>query len=91
MQMLVGTTTTAPCVAVATETYNDRIFELTPSASSTDVINGKDNVFQMCFTDPNQGTASAQYISDQKLGTKIAVIYNNGDAYSTGIYNKFAC
>lgn len=90
MQMLVGTTTTAPCVAVATETYNDRIFELTPSASSTDVINGKDNVFQMCFTDPNQGTASAQYISDQKLGTKIAVIYNNGDAYSTGIYNKFA-
>ena len=97
MQMLVGTTTTAPCVAVTTETNNDRIFQLTPSASSVDVIGGqtdgierKDNVFQMCFTDPNQGTASAQYISDQKLGTKIAVIYNNSDAYSTGIYNKFA-
>ncbi len=47
----------------------------------------KDNVFQMCFTDPNQGTASAQHISsEQKLGEKIAVIYNNSDAYSTGIY-----
>ncbi|MDO4539247.1 MAG: ABC transporter substrate-binding protein [Coriobacteriales bacterium] len=101
MQILVGTTTTAPCVAVSTETNSDRIFELTPSASSTDVIGGqadesgnvtiarKDNVFQMCFTDPNQGTASARYISEQKLGTKIAVIYNNGDAYSTGIYRKF--
>lgn len=89
MQMLVGTTTTTPCVAVASETNADRIFELTPSASSTDVIDGKDNVFQMCFTDPNQGTASAQYISEQNLGTKIAVIYNNSDAYSTGIYNKF--
>ncbi len=97
MQALVGTTTTGPCVAVAAESNADRIFELTPSASSVDVIGGqtdgisrKDNVFQMCFTDPNQGTASAQYISQQGLGTKIAVIYNNGDAYSTGIYNKFS-
>ena len=90
MQMLVGTTTTTPCVAVSAETNADHMFELTPSASSPDVIDGKDNVFQMCFTDPNQGTASAQYISEKKLGTKIAVIYNNSDAYSTGIYNKFA-
>ena len=97
MQILVGTTTTAPCVAVSAESFNDRIFQLTPSASSVDVIGGvegtneprKDNVFQMCFTDPNQGVASAQYIKEQTLGTKIAVIYNNADPYSTGIYNKF--
>ncbi len=101
MQILVGTVTTAPCVAVSTESHNDNIFELTPSASSTDVIGGqpdkdgnvtverKENVFQMCFTDPNQGTASADYISKQKLGTKIGIIYNNADAYSTGIYQKF--
>ena len=89
MQMLVGTTTTAPCVAVGAETNADHLFQLTPSASSTDVIDGQANVFQMCFTDPNQGTASAQYISEKKLGTKIAIIYNNSDAYSTGIYNKF--
>lgn len=102
MQILCGTVTTGPCVAVSAESYADRIFTLTPSASSTDVIGGqpdadgnvtiarKDNVFQMCFTDPNQGSASAQYISQQKLGEKIAVIYNNADAYSTGIYQKFA-
>ncbi len=98
MQILVGTTTTTPCVAVSTESNADRIFELTPSASSVNVLGGedigadnprKDNVFQMCFTDPNQGTASAQYISQQKLGTNIAIIYNNADAYSTGIYQKF--
>ena len=90
MQALVGTTTTAPSLAVSTEANTDRIFMLTPSASSVDVISGKDCVYQMCFTDPNQGTASAQYIKEQNLGTKIAVIYNNGDAYSTGIYEKFA-
>ena len=102
MQVLIGTTTTAPCVAVSTETNADNIFTLTPSASSTDVIGGQEdedgnitiprkaNVFQMCFTDPNQGIASAQYIDSQKLGSKVAVIYNNSDAYSTGIYRKFA-
>ncbi|MBQ8337993.1 MAG: ABC transporter substrate-binding protein [Oscillospiraceae bacterium] len=100
MQILMGTVTSGPCTAVSTETNADNIFTLTPSASSTDVIGGykdedgntierKHNVFQMCFSDPNQGTASAQYISEQKLATKVAVIYNNADNYSTGIYQKF--
>lgn len=101
MQILVGSVTTQPCIAVSTESNADNIFELTPSASSTDVLGGqpdadgnvtiqrKNNVFQMCFTDPNQGIASAQYIFDQKLGEKIGVIYNSADAYSKGIYQKF--
>ena len=88
-QIIYGCTTTIPCVAVAAETNADRYFQLTPSASSTDVTEGRDNVFQVCFTDPNQGITAANYIKDNNLGTKIAVIYNNGDAYSTGIYNAF--
>ena len=90
MQVLYGCTTTSPCVAVSAETYADRYFQLTPSASSTDVTAGKDNVFQMCFTDPNQGVKAAEVIKDKGLGTKIAAIYNNSDAYSTGIYTAFA-
>ena len=89
-QMIIGTTTTTPCIAVGAVAYEERVFMLTPSASSTAVTEGKDNVYQVCFTDPNQGSASAQYIADKKLGTKVAVIYNNADAYSTGIYQTFA-
>ena len=89
MQILYGTTTTTPCLAVAAETFNDRIFQLTPSASSTKVTEGRDNVFQACFTDPNQGKAAANYIKEHNLGTKVAAIYNNGDSYSTGIFNAF--
>ena len=90
MQVLYGCTTTNPCVAVAASTYADRFFQLTPSASSTDVTSGKDNAFQLCFTDPNQGTTAADYIAEHsELGTKIAVIYNNGDAYSTGVATAF--
>ena len=88
-QMILGTTTSKPCEAAGAQGYTDRVFFLTPSASSTAVIEDKDNVFQICFTDPNQGKASAQYIAEHKLGTKIAVIYNNADVYSTGIRDTF--
>ena len=88
-QMILGTTTSKPCEAAGAQGYEDRVFFLTPSASSTAVIEDKDNVYQICFTDPNQGRASAQYIADHNLGTKIAVIYNNADVYSTGIYETF--
>ena len=87
--MILGTVTTAPCVAVAAQAYEERIFMLTPSASSLDVINGKDNAFQVCFNDPGQGNAAAEMIVAKNFGTKIGVIYNNADVYSTGIYQAF--
>ncbi len=90
MQVSLGSVTSTPGVATSVENNADRIFALTPSASAVAVTEGKDNVFQMCFADPNQGSASAVYISEQALGTKVAVIYKNDDVYSTGIYETFA-
>ena len=89
MQVLVGPTTTGASIAVADACYNDRTFMLTPSASSTDVTAGKDNVFQVCFTDPNQGTGAADYIAENMTDAKVAVIYRNDDAYSQGIRDTF--
>ncbi len=88
-QAIVGCVTTTPCNAVAPEAYRDRMFLLTPSASSPKVVENKDNVFQMCFSDPNQGKLSAQYIKEHNLATKVAVIHNSADAYSDGIYSAF--
>ncbi len=89
-QMILGTVTTAPCLAVAAQAYEERVFMLTPSASSADVTAGKDNAFQVCFTDPGQGVAAADMIVAKAMGTKVGVIYNNSDVYSTGIYQAFA-
>ena len=89
MDMMMGTVTSAPAEVTAADAYADRYFFLTPSASSTNVIDGKDNVFQMCFTDPNQGSGSATYISENNLGEKIGIIWKNDDSYSTGIRNTF--
>ena len=89
MQLSLGSVTSKPAEATSVENNTDRIFALTPSASSQATIEGKDDVFQMCFMDPNQGAASAQYISEKKLGTKIAVIWKNDDVYSKGIHETF--
>ncbi len=89
MQALIGCTTTGSAIAVAAEAYSDRVFAITPSASSTDVTAGKDNVFQVCFTDPNQGVASADYMAEKMADAKIAIIYRNDDAYSQGIRDAF--
>lgn len=89
MQILMGTVTSTACVAVTDKTLKDKVFQITPSASSVDSIkNG--HAFQVCFTDPNQGSASAKYISDKKIATKVAVIYDSSDVYSSGIYTTFA-
>ena len=89
MQISLGSVTSKPGEATSVLNNQDRIFALTPSASSTAVIEGKDNVYQMCFTDPNQGMASAQYISEQGLGSKISIIWKNDDVYSKGIRDTF--
>ena len=90
MQIMAGPVTTAPSNVVAAECAADEIFMLTPSASGASVIENGNNIFQICFTDPNQGTASADYMAAKNLGTTIGVIYDSSDVYSSGIYEKFA-
>lgn len=89
VQLSLGSVTSKPAEATSAENYADRIFALTPSASSTATVEGKDNVFQMCFMDPNQGSASAQYMADKSMATKVAVIWKNDDVYSKGVHDTF--
>ena len=88
MQVLVGSTTSACSIAVSENTKADNMFQLTPSGSAEDCVK-YDNAFRVCFSDPNQGIASAQYISDHNLATKVGIIYDSSDVYSSGIFQKF--
>lgn len=88
MQMLLGTVTSAPCIAVEAEAVNDNMFLLTPSGTAVECITGE-NAFRVCFADPAQGTASAKFIGERGLAEKVAVIYDSSDVYSSGIYGAF--
>lgn len=89
MQMLLGTVTSNPCIAVAEETKNDNMFQLTPSGTAVECVQ-YDNAFRVCFSDPTQGVECAKYIGENALATKVAVIYDSSDTYSSGIYEAFA-
>ena len=89
MQMLLGTVTSGSCIAVESEAAADNMFLLTPSGTAVDCITAGDNAFRVCFSDPAQGTASAQYIGSHELGSKVAVLYDSSDVYSSGIYANF--
>ncbi len=89
MQMLMGTVTSVPCTAVADEAANDNMFLLTPSGSAVECLAAGDTLFRVCFSDPNQGIASADYIANNNVAKKIGIIYNSSDVYSTGIKDKF--
>lgn len=88
MKLLMGTVTSNPCIAVAEKTYQDNLFQLTPSGSAVDCTQ-YDNAFRICFNDPNQGSASAKYIASGALASKVAIIYDSSDVYSSGIKDKF--
>ncbi len=88
MQMLVGSTTSGSCIAVAAESYADNMFQITPSGSAEECVENP-NVFRVCFSDPEQGTASAQYIGEHNLATKVAIIYDSSSVYSDGIRENF--
>ena len=87
--VLLGCVTSTPCIAVSEKTKADNMFQLTPSGTAV-ACTQYDNAFRVCFSDPAQGTASAQYIGENKLATRVAVIYDSSDVYSSGIYENFA-
>ena len=88
MQVLDGPTTSKPCIAVGAEAESDNMFLITPSGSAVECV-ATDNAFRVCYSDPDQGRASAQYIGEHKLATKIAIIYDSSSEYSDGIRESF--
>ena len=90
MQVMAGQVTTGSALAVAPESTADNMFNLTPSASAESLALTGDNIFQMCFTDPNQGASAAELVSSKFAGSKVGIIYDSSDDYSTGLYNGFS-
>ena len=93
MQVSLFTVTSGSGAAVAALSDEDGIFAITPSGSATALVytdekNFASN-FQMCFTDPNQGVAAADYIAQGFADKAIAVLYKSDDVYSAGVYDKF--
>lgn len=89
MQIMAGPTTSGAALTIAGLCNEDGMFMLTPSASDPNVIKAGDSVFQICFSDTNQGIASADYIKGFMPDAVIGIIYDSSNPYSIGIYDNF--
>jgi len=86
---LVGDVTSKPTIAVAQKAVKDGLPMITATGTAADITKAGDNIFRACFIDPFQGELMAAYAA-QKLGAKTAaIIYDNGDDYSTGVADAF--
>ena len=70
------------------EAQVDGMLVITPSASQKECVQ-YDNCFRVCFTDPMQGVYAADFISDNAIATKVAIIYDKSNDYSVGIHDNF--
>lgn len=90
MNVSLGCVLSGEAQSVITAAVEDGILIVTPTSSAVACIEGNPNAFRVCFNDAAQGTAAADYIADNNLGTKIAVFYQSDIDYSAGLYETFA-
>lgn len=86
---IIGDVTTKPTLAVAQTSQQDNIPIITATATAAEVTLTGSNIFRACFTDPFQGELMASYASEKLGATKVAVLSDMADDYSSGIAEAF--
>jgi branched-chain amino acid transport system substrate-binding protein len=85
---IIGPVLTGVTKAVAEYAADVGIPMITASATAYEITTGRPSVFRTCFLDPFQAIQMARFAADEGI-KKVAVLYDNGDDYSTGLYNAF--
>lgn len=88
MNVTFGGITSEACIAVTEEAKKDGLLLLTPSGSQLECTQ-YDNCFRVCFEDSNQGIYAADFIKNNNVGTKVAVLYEKSNDYSNGLKESF--
>ena len=96
---IIGDVTTAPTIAVVTESQEEGTPMITASATAAAVTcqmndDGTvaavyENMFRSCFIDPFQGNKMAAFAKEQLNASTAAVLYNVGSDYSAGCAKSF--
>jgi branched-chain amino acid transport system substrate-binding protein len=74
----------------ASAVYNEEgILQISPASTNPQLTEqGLDNVFRVCGRDDQQGTFAANYVVDNNVGSKIAVLHDK-TPYGKGLADEF--
>ena len=89
MNVSLGGVLSGETASVVTAAKADDVFIMETTGSADKCIDGNDKAFRVCFYDSYQGTAAADYLSDNQLATEVGVFYQSDNDYSAGLYNAF--
>lgn len=89
MNILLGDVTSKPTLAVAGLAVEDGIPMITATGTAANITLTGNNIFRTCFTDPFQGKVLAEFVAQNLKLQKVALLYNTGDDYSSGVAKSF--
>lgn len=86
---IIGEVASSSSLAAAPICQANKVPMITPSSTNPKVTEVGDYIFRMCFIDPYQGEAMANYLSKQAGMKKAAILIDNKSDYSTGLAAYF--
>ncbi|MDR2542618.1 MAG: ABC transporter substrate-binding protein [Treponema sp.] len=86
---IIGSSTSAPTIAISTLAQRSGVVLISPSATNINATVAGDFVFRACFIDPFQGVVGADFAFDYLETRRAAVLYDAGADYNTGLAEAF--
>lgn len=91
--LMIGAVASTNTIAMSHVAQEKRIPQVTPASTRTDITVDKDGnvkkyIFRTCFTDDFQADAIANFCWEDLGARRIAILYDNGQDYSKGIYQR---
>ena len=89
ISLILGSSSSGASQAISTLAQNNKILQISPTATNTNVTLAGDYVFRACFIDPFQGLVCAEFVYDTLGSRRAAVLYDAGADYNTGLADAF--
>ncbi|HVR40349.1 MAG TPA: ABC transporter substrate-binding protein, partial [Thermoanaerobaculia bacterium] len=86
---VIGEVASSNSLAAAPTCQKNKVPMITPSSTNPAVTEKGDYIFRMCFIDPYQGEALANYVTQQLKMKKAAILTDVKSDYSTGLAQFF--
>jgi branched-chain amino acid transport system substrate-binding protein len=86
---IIGPYFSREAIPVAAAVESLRVPMITPSATNPEVTKGRQFAFRVCQLDSDQGQNMAQYAFETLGLRRLAVLYDEADAYSSGLAGYF--
>lgn len=86
---IIGESISSLSIAGGTVAQKFGVPMVSPSSTHPRVTQVGDMIFRICFTDAFQGAAAARFAFENLKGRKAAVLFDQGQTYSTGLRDAF--